>query len=153
MHNRKTTFYTALIAIFAALLAVPSTFFVDSFNDYVSFLTRWSSGLTRPSKIDLTAPPAHTARYRPRQKPRLKLVEIKYHGRAASVRLAADFNRWNPAHAPFDKVTPDLWKITVPLPPGRYHYQLEVDGRFRTDPGVPAVEEVNGRDASILEVR
>ncbi|MDD4003744.1 MAG: hypothetical protein PHW69_00900 [Elusimicrobiaceae bacterium] len=154
MHTRRATFYTALIAIFAALLAVPSTFFVDSFTDYFTFLARWSSGLTRSEQLDMTAPPAHTARYRPKKKPNVKLVSLKYRTtRARSVRLAADFNHWKPEFASFEKIAGSGWQLTLPLPAGRYRYLLEVDGELKTDSENPLSETFNGRTVSVLEVK
>ncbi len=154
MHTRKATFYTALIAIFTALLAVPSTLFVDSFTDHFKFLSYWSAGVTRSEHIDMTAPPVRTARYRPRSKPVIKLVELHYRTtRAKSVGLSADFNRWQPHHAPFEKDDSGAWHITVPLPPGRYRYLLEVDGELKTDIKNQLKEDFNGREVSVLEVR
>jgi chromosome partitioning protein len=57
---------------------------------------------------------------------------------ARAVRLAGDFNRWNPENEPlFDLSGCGLWQKTVPLPPGRYQYKYVVDGNWVLDPANP----------------
>ncbi len=47
---------------------------------------------------------------------------------AASIQIAGDFNGWNPARTSLTQVATGTWSVTIPLPPGRYEYQLVVDG-------------------------
>ena len=53
---------------------------------------------------------------------------------AMSVQLVGDFTQWqqNPINLHLD---PDgVWRITVELRPGTYHYRFQVDGEWRDDP-------------------
>jgi chromosome partitioning protein len=57
---------------------------------------------------------------------------------ARAVRLAGDFNKWNPEKEPlFNLSGRGLWQKTVPLPPGRYQYKYVVDGNWVLDPANP----------------
>jgi hypothetical protein len=47
---------------------------------------------------------------------------------AHEVRLIGSFNRWNPDALPMVEVRPGRFEAAVPLGPGRYRYQLVVDG-------------------------
>jgi hypothetical protein len=49
---------------------------------------------------------------------------------AKVVQVAGDFNGWNPAQTPLERVSADgAWSVTIPLKPGRYAYMFVVDGR------------------------
>lgn len=49
---------------------------------------------------------------------------------AKRVQVAGDFNGWNPARTPLERVSADgAWSVTIPLKPGRYAYMFVVDGR------------------------
>ncbi|MEX0654563.1 MAG: AAA family ATPase [Phycisphaeraceae bacterium] len=57
------------------------------------------------------------------------------------VAVAGDFNGWNPDATPLnrdDKL--GVWQACVPVPPGRYHYKLVIDGQWVPDPYNKAVE-------------
>jgi hypothetical protein len=49
------------------------------------------------------------------------------------VRLAGTINGWNPSATPLFKNN-KLWQTTLLLNPGTYFYQIDMDGRWRTDP-------------------
>ncbi|MFH1419892.1 MAG: AAA family ATPase [Planctomycetota bacterium] len=72
---------------------------------------------------------------------------------ARQVRLAGDFNDWNPDRAPMRAVREDTFEIRLPLAPGRYQYRYVIDGEWRNDP-VNHEVEVNpfGDLNSIVEV-
>jgi hypothetical protein len=51
------------------------------------------------------------------------------------VRLAGDFNGWEPDSGVILEVHDDgRWTKFIPLPPGRYEYKLVIDGRWIPDP-------------------
>ena len=50
---------------------------------------------------------------------------------ARSVALVGDFNDWDASRSPLVEVSPGVWSITLPLQPGRYQYQLVIDGARR----------------------
>ncbi|MBI5763835.1 MAG: AAA family ATPase [Planctomycetes bacterium] len=60
--------------------------------------------------------------------------------RANSVRLAGDFNAWNPTMTPMQVMRDGIFHVKLPLAPGRYRYRYVVDGRWMNDPANHAVE-------------
>jgi len=73
---------------------------------------------------------------------------------ANSVRLAGDFNGWNPDRAPMMHLRDGIYHLKLPLGPGRYRYRYVVDGRWITDPANLAVETNPYGDLnSVIEVR
>ena len=53
-----------------------------------------------------------------------------------SVQLAGQINDWNPSKTNLEKVD-GVWKITLQLNPGKYHYQVVVDGNWILDRPTP----------------
>lgn len=69
-----------------------------------------------------------------------------------SVQLTGQINDWNPAATPlsFDG---SVFKVTMMLNPGKYHYQVVVDGKWMLDPVNPVKEDNNmGGFNSVLVV-
>jgi 1,4-alpha-glucan branching enzyme len=56
---------------------------------------------------------------------------------AASVKLAGDFSEWDKHPIELKKERDGVWKATVTLEPGTYHYRFLVDGQWRDDPNCP----------------
>ena len=56
---------------------------------------------------------------------------------AASVQLAGDFSEWDKHPIELKKEKNGVWKTTVPLEPGTYHYRFLVDGQWCDDPACP----------------
>lgn len=56
---------------------------------------------------------------------------------ARSVLLAGDFTGWLAHPIPLKRSPRGRWKVSVPLPPGTYHYRFLVDGEWRDDPACP----------------
>jgi chromosome partitioning protein len=74
-------------------------------------------------------------------------------GGARSVRLAGDFNDWNPDRTPMRPLGEDVYSLELPLLPGRYQYRYVVDGRWITDPANHRVEmNPFGELNSIVEI-
>ena len=53
---------------------------------------------------------------------------------ASSVQLAGDFTQWQERPINLQKDADGLWRATVNLPSGEYHYRFLVDGEWRDDP-------------------
>ena len=53
---------------------------------------------------------------------------------AMSVLLVGDFTHWQKHPLPLAKAPNGLWKTTVSLAPGTYHYRFLVDGEWCDDP-------------------
>jgi 1,4-alpha-glucan branching enzyme len=50
------------------------------------------------------------------------------------VSLAGDFNNWDTQAAPMHKGPDGIWRLSVPLGPGRYEYRFYADGVWQDDP-------------------
>lgn len=53
---------------------------------------------------------------------------------AREVRLAGDFNSWDPNKTLLRKTKDGVWRTDLSLKPGRYEYKFVVDGEWRKDP-------------------
>ena len=68
-------------------------------------------------------------------------LQIEFHdGQAQAVCIAGTFNDWHPSATPMLHMSYDRWIKQLSLPPGRYEYQLVVDGKWVCDPA--AAEKV-----------
>jgi 1,4-alpha-glucan branching enzyme len=99
----------------------------------------------------------------PKPQPTSKGILFQYDGPAArQVNLAGNFNNWGGTQGGgrfdpnIDPMTSDeagLWKIYVPLPPGRYQYKYVIDQvRWEQDPNNPDVASEGGFENSMLVV-
>ncbi len=52
---------------------------------------------------------------------------------ARKVLIAGDFNGWSTMGTPMQSVSPGQWRMTLPLPSGRYRFRYIVDGQWVTD--------------------
>jgi chromosome partitioning protein len=83
------------------------------------------------------------------------VVFVTLYPRAGSVQIAGDFNNWQPATTPMERVGESgVWQAKMKLPHGTYRYRLVVDGQWQQDPYNERTE-VNpyGELNSILEVK
>jgi chromosome partitioning protein len=74
---------------------------------------------------------------------------------AGQVQIAGDFNNWQPATTPMEKVGDSgIWQTQLKLRPGKYRYRLVVDGKWQQDP-YNELTEVNPFNEynSVLEVK
>ncbi len=90
-------------------------------------------------------------------RPSTQNIELTYRPPAGQdpdkVQIAAGFNNWNPA-AHFMTRDGGVWKTRLPLKPGRYPYQLVVDGQWMLDPANPDSMDNNiGGFNSLLRVQ
>ena len=116
-------------------------------------------GPGRPIPSEQTAPPtpAETARkiemlYGPQSVEDGMVFTVRAIG-AKTVRLAGDFNSWNPELAPMEPLGNDAYQIRLPLAPGRYRYRYVIDERWEKDPANDQVElNPFGELNSIVEV-
>ena len=73
---------------------------------------------------------------------------------ARNVRLAGDFNNWNPDRTPMRSVRKNTFQVQIPLPPGRYQYRYVIDGQWHNDPANESVAPNPYGDVnSVVEVR
>lgn len=72
---------------------------------------------------------------------------------ANSVRIAGDFNDWNPDRTPMQPLRDGAFFARLPLGPGRYNYRYVVDGHWMRDPANPRMEmNPYGEMNSVLEL-
>ena len=73
---------------------------------------------------------------------------------AMSVQLVGDFTHWQEAPVQLKKDKDGIWRATVSLEPGTYHYRFLVDGDWRDDPEctVRVTNPFGGQNA-VREVR
>jgi Glycogen recognition site of AMP-activated protein kinase len=72
---------------------------------------------------------------------------------ADSVSLVGDFSDWDASRIPMQRVSENgAWMVTIPLKPGRYEYQFDVDGQRLTDPTRPQTSSDFGSANSVVTV-
>jgi len=63
------------------------------------------------------------------------VVFVTLYPRAQAVHVAGDFNNWQPAATPMQRVGDSgVWQAKIKLPHGTYRYRLVVDGQWQQDP-------------------
>ena len=86
---------------------------------------------------------------------RLVAFEVRLPSREVhAVALTGDFNGWDPHATPMHREgSSDLWKIAIPLPPGRHVYSFVVDGtEWVIDPLAPSAEFGELGPANVIAV-
>jgi 1,4-alpha-glucan branching enzyme len=64
----------------------------------------------------------------------LKRVEFVFSApEAHEVFVAGEFNNWDTRANPLKKDRNSMWKLTLPLTPGRYEYRFLIDGKWEND--------------------
>jgi len=83
------------------------------------------------------------------------VVFVTLYPRAQTVAIAGDFNNWQPATTPMQRIDDTgVWQTKMALPHGTYRYRLVVDGQWQQDP-YNERSELNpyGEYNSVLEVK
>jgi len=83
------------------------------------------------------------------------IVFVTLYPRANNVQIAGDFNNWQPAKMPMERVgSSGVWQMKIKLPQGKYRYRLVVDGQWQQDP-YNELTELNpfGDFNSVLEAK
>lgn len=137
------------------LVSVPGVIFNDAVKKYFSFMGGWNTATIKPSRVNAMPPlrPRRERQTEPAQ-PELRFVKfsVKIAG-AREVKIAGDFNKWNPDALTLEKKPGNLWEAIIPLPPGKYKYLCRVDGRETLDPLNPDTDTEGGRKVSLLTVK
>lgn len=154
MIERKSLLMAAALAAFA-LVSVPSVLFNNAIKKYFYFVGHWNVAILRPTRTGVLPPTRARAdrRAEPPQ-PELRFVKfsVKVAG-ASQVKIAGDFNKWNPEALVLSKKDGNRWEAMVPLPPGKYRYICRVDGQDVLDPLNPDTDTESGRKVSLLTVK
>ena len=73
---------------------------------------------------------------------------------AQRVSIAGDFNQWNQSSHPLKMEDKGIWRISLPLNPGKYEYRFFVDGEWQNDPNCSSfVENPFGTSNSLKIVK
>lgn len=154
MIERKALLLLLSAAAFA-LVSVPSVLFNNAFKKYFSFVDHWGVANIKPTRT-ATLPPSRARAERPDEPPQPELRFAKFSIKAPGakeVKIAGDFNKWNPEALVLVKRDKKTWEALVPLPPGRYRYLCRIDGSDTLDPLNPDTELEAGRKVSVLTVK
>ncbi len=154
MIERKSILLLLALAAFA-LVSVPGVIFNDAVKKYFSFMGGWNTATIKLSRLN-SMPPTRPRRERPQEpeQPELRFVRfsIKIAG-AREVKIAGDFNKWNPDALTLVKKPGSYWEAIIPLPPGKYKYLCRIDGAEVLDPLNPDTDTEAGRKVSLLTVK
>lgn len=72
---------------------------------------------------------------------------------AREVKLAGDFNSWDPSKTLLKKTKDGVWQRDLTLNSGRYEYKYLVDGEWRKDPSNNSfVKNTYGTENSVIEI-
>ena len=144
-----------LAAVAFALVSIPSVLVSNAFKKYFSFVGHWDVANIKPHRTS-TLPPSRARAERPVEPPQPELrfakFQIKIFG-AKEVKIAGDFNKWNPDALTLVKKDAKTWEAMLPLPPGRYKYLCRIDGHDVLDPLNPDTDFESGRKVSVLTVK
>jgi len=94
-----------------------------------------------------------TRRERPDLPPPGKLIEFTCRApQAHAVAVAGSFNEWDPRRTPLEREEEGLWRVRLPLSPGRYEYRFVVDGQWQEDAAARefAPNPFGGRNAVLV---
>jgi hypothetical protein len=154
MMERKSLLMLVAAAVFA-LVSVPSVLFNNAIKKYFNFVGHWGVATVKPSRTGVI-PPAHMRADRPAEPPQPELRFVKFSIKisgAKEVRIAGDFNKWNPDSLSLVSKDKKTWEAIVPLPPGKYNYICRIDGQETLDPLNPETAMEAGRKVSVLTVK
>ena len=153
MEKKSVLLTVALLALL--LVCVPSVLFNNAIQKYFKFVNSWSVATIKPSR-QARLPETHyrgVSHGEPPQ-PELRFIKfsVKFPG-AKKVKVAADFNKWDPDALELVKKGKNIWETIVPLPPGIYRYLYNIDGQSILDPMNPDTDMDSGRKVSIITVK
>ncbi len=141
----------AAMPSFAASVHEPATIMMTPAPTAMSKTNRIAElDLSMSSRLELNAP-AVTTQIKTIEQKLEEFYGVKQEGeevlfatrfeRARRVQIAGDFNNWSPMSTPMmSSAEPGVFKMRLPLQPGRYRYRFIVDGSWMTDPNNQYVE-------------
>lgn len=136
-------------------IVAPKVFSVDIASDKAMVLLKAING-DIPKLSELKVWANGTCYSLLMQKSRKQSVQFTYQSKGKqpkTVQLAGQINDWNPSKTSLEKVG-DAWETTLLLNPGKYHYQVVVDGKWVLDPANPETEDNNiGGVNSVLRIK
>ncbi|MCX5784472.1 MAG: glycogen-binding domain-containing protein [Elusimicrobia bacterium] len=153
MEKKSVLLTVALLALI--IVSVPSVLFNNAIQKYFKFVNSWSVATIKPSRL-ARLPETHYrgVKYGEPPQPELRFIKFSVRLRGAKkVKVAADFNKWDPDALELVKKGKNVWETIVPLPPGVYRYLYNIDGQSVLDPMNPDTDMDAGRKVSLLTVK
>ena len=145
---RAKWLFWGMAAASLLLAVIPSLVLIDKAREFHRFLTGWQPDTLR--QLTIRRVPRHDAEDE-KQAPRLAFIEFSLRApKARKVRLGGGFNRWS-FDLPMTRKE-GIWRVVVPLPPGRHSYAFEVDGTWTPDPKAREKDLFNGKESSVQHV-
>ena len=77
-------------------------------------------------------------------------VTIRWREEAGDVKLAGEFNNWEPEVT--EKQEDGSWSRVLTLAPGKYMYKFVVDGEWRVNSNLPSQVDQDGNTNNVVEV-
>ncbi|MCK4935879.1 MAG: glycogen-binding domain-containing protein [Elusimicrobiales bacterium] len=151
--ERKTLLMITALG-FLILASIPSVLFHKALKKYFGFLYSWDVAvlkLNKPGTLPKMPDRNHATYEIPHSELRFVKFSVKM-PKASSVKIAADFNKWNPDNLALVK-SGKTWKTIVTLPSGEYRYLYKIDNEFVLDPLNQKTSTYNGRKVSLLTVK
>lgn len=154
MKIERKTLLMVLALGFLILASVPSVIFHKALKKYFGFLYSWDVAVL---KLDKTGaiPKAHNKHRVTYESPHSELRFVKFSiklPKASSVKIAADFNKWNPDELSLVKAG-KTWETVLTLPSGEYRYLYKIDNEFALDPLNQNTSFYNERKVSLLTIK
>ena len=153
IEKRSVLLLVAMSAM--VLISVPSVLFNNAIRKYFTFVNSWSVAaikLSKPARLPETRQRGERKGNLPQPELRFVKFSVKLAG-AKKVKVAADFNKWDPDALELVKTGKNTWETIVPLPPGVYRYLYNIDGQSVLDPMNPDTDTDLGRKVSRLTVK
>jgi hypothetical protein len=154
MIERKAVLLALAFAAFA-LVSVPSVLFNNAIKKYFGFVGHWNVAVLKPTR-SASLQPARQRNEKADELPQPELRFVKFSVKVAGakeVKVAGDFNKWNPEALVLAKTDGNRWEALIPLPPGKYKYICRIDGQDVLDPLNPDTDLEAGRKVSLLTVK
>ncbi|HOX21894.1 MAG TPA: hypothetical protein PLL10_00400 [Elusimicrobiales bacterium] len=147
MKPESKPLYLLLAILSLALLSIPSLLLWDAVKSHFSFVDSLSANISAGSPK-----PAHLS---PSTKARVIFVPFSVKApKALKAGIAADFNSWDAARLPLLKGKDGTWSTEIPLPAGRYCYQIVLDGNAAPDSHLGLEQAtVAGKKCTVLVVK
>ena len=154
LERKSMLIVVAVVAL--ALVSVPSVLFHNALTKYMNFMGHWSVASIKPSR-SAQLPPMHSRPADQRadnRQPEIRFAKFTVKiANATTVKLAGDFNKWNPDSLALVKREKNVWGTVVPLPPGVYQYLYSIDGQLMLDPLNPETAMLGDKKVSVMTVK
>lgn len=152
MDERNKWAFWTFVVVAAALVSVPSTLLLQALARYRRLTSGIEPGALRPVTVHFV--PHEGSARASLDEPRLDFVDFQLKApKAKKVELIGDFNQWKKGTLALARRSGGAWDLLLPLPKGRYRYLFVVDGQTSLDPRCRQMEQDDGRQACLKEVR